>query len=58
MACKECIRLTKLFEAAVRANAKIGDGKVNVSPEIDRAKAQFNEHYTNHQKTLSSSAVC
>jgi len=44
MACRECARLTKDFEAAVLANAKIGDGKVNASPEIDEAKARFVKH--------------
>jgi hypothetical protein len=50
MACTECSRLTKLFEAAVLANSKIS--KVIASTEIDVAKQRFTDHYAIHKKQL------
>jgi hypothetical protein len=50
MECSECRRLTRLFEAAILANAKIGFGKINASPEMDRVRVQFTKHYALHKK--------
>jgi hypothetical protein len=54
MACPECSRLTKLFEAAVLANSKIRT--IIASHKIDAARERFSDHYAIHKKAKTAKA--